>query len=153
MTWSYNTALTAPKDQVRLLIGDTDTSDQLLQDEEIAFVLANESSVSLASAVCCELLAAKFARQVNTQNGALRVSAQKRHDNFLKIADRLRRGGAGTLPGDSLNILATPFAGGLSKSGLDSLAADDDLVQPSFYVGQDDYPQGDALPEDLSRGD
>ena len=37
MAWTYSTALTADKDKVRFLIQDTDTDDQLLADEEIAY--------------------------------------------------------------------------------------------------------------------
>jgi hypothetical protein len=138
MAWTY-TPVSTSKDKVRLLTGDTDTTDQLLQDEEIAYVLGVQASISLASAACCDLIAAKFARQVNTQNGALRVSAVKRYDHYIDLAKRLRAGGAGDIPGDSTVMLAEGFAGGLTVSGKENLAADTDAVQPSFRVGQDDY--------------
>ena len=52
MTWSFSEASlsTSEKDQVRLLIGDTDTSDQLISDEAITFYLSQRSNVNLAAA-------------------------------------------------------------------------------------------------------
>ena len=54
MTWTYNLALTADKDKVRLLVEDTDTDDQLAQDEEINFLLieAGGSIYRAAAAIC-----------------------------------------------------------------------------------------------------
>ena len=67
MTWSFDDSALASskKDQVRLMIGDTDTTDQLVSNEAIEFYLtARGESVALASADCCDIIAAKFSREV-----------------------------------------------------------------------------------------
>jgi hypothetical protein len=52
MTWTYTITdlSTSQKDQVRLLIGDTVQTDHQLQDEEIAYLLTQRSSVYGAAA-------------------------------------------------------------------------------------------------------
>lgn len=140
MTWTYSTSsLGLAKNQVRLIIGDTSTSDQQLADEEISYVLGVQSTVTYAAASCCELIAAKYARKVNTQNGALRVSAAAQHEHYLKLAERLRAGGPGTIPGAEGGVLlADMYVGGALVSEKSSLESDNDNVEPSFSLGMDD---------------
>ena len=68
MTWSYdNTVLsTSNKDAVRLIIGDTDTADQLLADEEIDYYLTKHGVVLRAASESARAVAAKFARTTRT---------------------------------------------------------------------------------------
>lgn len=150
MTWTYNAAALSTSDRakVRLMIGDTDSSRQQLQDEEIDYVLTQETSPTLAAAACCDLLAAKYAYLVNTENSELRVSAAARFKHYQDLADRLREGGAGTIPLDGSLTLADMYVGGASRSDKQALAENSDIVQPSFSIGQDDFPtnpQSDAL--------
>jgi hypothetical protein len=67
MTWSYNTALTADKDKVRTFIGDTNTSEQLISDEEITFFLTQSDNIYGAAARACRAIAAKYARLTDTE--------------------------------------------------------------------------------------
>lgn len=142
MTWSYNNAglANSAKDRVRLLIGDTDDSRQQLQDEEIAYVLTQQTSTTLAAAACADLLCAKYAFLVNTENGSLRLSAAARHKHYQDLADRLRAGGAGEIPGDATVHDARIYVGGTSISDKDNILGDSDTVQPAFRLGQDDHP-------------
>lgn len=65
MTWTYDTALTATKDQVRLLIGDTVITRPQLQDEEIAFLVTRFGTDSSRVAVAaCDVLIARYAGSV-----------------------------------------------------------------------------------------
>jgi hypothetical protein len=143
LTWSYNNAglANSAKDRVRLLIGDTDDSRQQLQDEEIAYVLTQQTSTTLAAAACCDLLVAKYAFLVNTENGSLRLSAAARHKHYENLADRLRAGGAGEVPGDATVHAAEMYVGGSSVASKDDFGADSDFVQPPFRLGQDDHPE------------
>lgn len=148
MTWTYNAASLSASDlyKVRLAIGDTDSTRQQLQDEEIQFVLDTETIVTLAAAACCDMLAAKYGFQVNTENSELRVSAAARHKHYLELADRLRRF-PGDIPGGTGGgtYEASAYAGGTSVAAKEDLEADTDLVPSSFSVGQDDNPDaGDA---------
>lgn len=151
MTWTYTpgwlsvSGATGLMTQVRLLVGDTDTNDQQLQDEEIYWVLTAASFPTLAGAACCDLLAGKYARQVNTENSALRVSAADRHKHYAALAKTLRSYGPGTLPGgDGFgSILGGIDAGGTQAADNEALADDSNNVLPPFAVGQDDYPGTD----------
>lgn len=142
MTFSYNSAslATSSKNRVRLLIGDTDDTRQQLQDEEISYVLTQQTSVTLAAAACCDILAAKYAFFVNTENGSLRVSAAARHKHYMDLADRLRAGGAGEIPGDATVHDARIYVGGTSQSTKNTITDDTDAVVAPFRIGQDDHP-------------
>lgn len=154
MTWTYNAASLSLSDmyKVRFLIGDTDSARQQLQDEEIEWVLEEQTVVTYAAASCAEMLAAKYAFLVNTENSELRISAAARHKHYLDLAERLRAH-AGNLPGGdgSAVPLATAYAGGIYKSEKDALDDNTDLVRPAFALAQDDHPEGsDQSPRDSS---
>lgn len=148
MTWTYipqlltSTATVATMMKVRLIIGDTDTSRQQLQDEEIYFVLSAQPVVNYAAADCADLLSAKYAFQVNTENSLLRISAAARHKHYSDLAKRLRNAGPGETPGGegAGSVLATGYAGGVSDTANETLRNDDDNVLPPVSVGQDDFP-------------
>jgi len=132
MTWTY-VAPTTDRDKVRFLSGDNDTTDQLVTDEEIAYILTVRTNLHLAAADACEAIAAKWARKADTSNGALSVSASQRAAAYHVQAQELRA---------RANGLGAPtwFAGGQTVSGKDTLTNDSDAVQPAFRVGQDDLP-------------
>ena len=147
MTWTYSLSLlgtsgvTAQMHRVRLLVGDTDSTRQQLQDEEIYFTLGQQSITNYAAADCADLLAAKYVFQVNTENSQLRVSAAARHKHYVDLAKRLRASGPGETPSGlgAGSIIAEPYAGGTSVSKNDALADNTDNVLPPFAVGQDDF--------------
>ena len=97
---------------VRLLIGDTESSDPQLQDEEILFALtANSDDAYLAAAFCCRLLASKYARLVTTTlDGALSANYSDRHKQYNMMASSLAEQAKKT-SGTSLGV----GAGGISK--------------------------------------
>jgi hypothetical protein len=64
MTCSYDNTLPTEKDQVRFLIQDTDCTNNIFEDEEIAWTLTQEANVYMAAA--CMLDTA-----VNKSTGAL----------------------------------------------------------------------------------
>lgn len=93
MAWTYGGDPSANnRDKVRFLIGDTDSTNELLQDAEITF-LFNEwnSNAYLAAAHACDSLAAKFAGKADNSKsvGDLSISTQ-----FGQQADRYRSLGA-----------------------------------------------------------
>lgn len=143
MTWSYNTSSVASSSlyKCRLLVGDVETSRQQLQDEEINWVLSQSESVMMAAAGCCDLLAAKYLFQVNTENSELRISAEMRHKHYLAMADRYRKGGTGEVPGDGNIVASGMYVGGAVISEKQNLQTDSDLVTPVFDLGMDDNPR------------
>lgn len=133
MSWSYNSS-TLSTDftmQIRLYIGDVSSSDQLLQDEEIEYVETLTTGLNLASAECCEMIAARWGRLADVDNEGLSVKASQRHDHYMAMAKDFRKQAKG---------YATIFVGGRSKATKESRASDSDYVEPWFRRGMDDFP-------------
>ncbi len=150
MSWSYSSSsLGLSKNKVRLFIGDTDSAREQLADEEISYVLTVETSPTLAAASCCDLLAAKYSFMCNTENGALKVSAAARMQHYIDLADRLRKGGAGEIPGDAVVVAATMYVGGSSVAAKEAIYADTDNVSTPFQIGQDDHSENPQTRETL----
>jgi len=99
MAWTYSGDPTASnKDAVRFEIGDTDTNDQLLTDEEIVYALSVESRIYGAAARCCEALARKFARQADFTLGPQHVAASQRSEAFARLGRDLKSRIASSAP-------------------------------------------------------
>jgi hypothetical protein len=137
MTWTYAGDPSASTlAALRFLIGDTITGDQQLSDEEITFVSTSYTDNNLAAAELCEAIAAKYARQVDTTNGDLRLGAEKRFQHYTDLAQKYRKKG---------NKLALMWSGGRLISEKQTAAQNTTLVQPSFSRGMDDFPgNGDS---------
>lgn len=141
--WSYdNTDLDTSTasgrlNSIRLLVGDTDTLDQQLQDEEINFALGESSgNVYYAAAFCCKLLASKYARMVDTQlDGALEARYSTRIKQYNLLGSQLSNLGK-QASGKTLGV----FAGGISVADRTQHEEKTDRVKPSFTIEQFDYP-------------
>ena len=133
MTWTYSYVdLTTSLNKVRLTIGDTDSGDPLLTNEEIQFRIDNEATIWSAAASCADDIAAKFSRQVDKSVGDLRLSASQKVTQYRDLAMSIRsRKGL---------LHALPFAGGISVTGKETHEEDEDLVQPDIRRGIHDNP-------------
>ena len=68
------TGTSAKINNVRFLVGDTDSASYVLSNENIAFALAQTSDdVYLAAAICARALGAKYASQVNEKFESISV--------------------------------------------------------------------------------
>lgn len=127
MTWSYNPADigTSTKDQVRFLVGDTEQTDPLVQDEEITFSLTQRNSIYGAAAIVCRTIAAKFSRLADTVDRDLRdalsskAKAYGMRANEYEVIAKARSGGL-------------PYAGGISIADKVQQELNLDRVPPSF---------------------
>jgi hypothetical protein len=127
MAWTYDNTLPSAKDQVRYLIQDTDTAEQLAQDEEISFALSqNGQNVYGAAADCCNALSLGFARRFSF-NDKLIDDNKARAEKYAEMAKDFRAQA-------KTKRVPNIFAGGLSKSEKQARASDTDAVQPSFTV-------------------
>jgi hypothetical protein len=150
MTWTYSVddLASSAKDQVRLLVGDTLTTDQQLQDEEILYLLTTRSSVYGAAAECCRSLQAKFSRSVDQSAGGTRTMYSQLAKAYgVKAAEFEQK--AATSGGN------LPYAGGISIADKTAQEQDSDRVSPQFQIGmQDDFlpvpPAGNE--SDVSSG-
>jgi len=92
MTWTYVQPWATGCDYVRYLIQDTDTANQIFQDEELDSLLTNNSSdPRLAAAEALEALASKYARGAIVYS-VTGFSMNRTHvvDALLTRAGRLR---------------------------------------------------------------
>jgi len=134
MTWTYSGNPSASTlDQVRYLCQDTDSTEQLLQDAEVTFEIAQNPNPYLAAAACAERLSLKFGRDVTFRVGDTQVNYGERAREYRLLATQLRQRYA--------LRSAMPYAGGLSISEKQTILADTDRVEPAFHRQEpDDTP-------------
>jgi len=92
MAWTYDLTKLAEKgkDTVRFLVGDTQSDEPLVQDEEILFALTENPNVYAAAAIVAESLAAFFATQPESVKiGPISEQANYRAKNYADLAKRL----------------------------------------------------------------
>lgn len=149
MAWSYDPSnLSTTTDAgrlniVRLLIGDTITADQQMQDAEITFSLAqNGNSTYMAASWACRTLASKFARMVTTQlDGALSANYSDLMAHYQQLADTLEY--QGKTSGAALGVLA----GGITKTSVEAARADTNRIENAFRMDQFKNPPSYNTPE------
>ncbi|KKN54427.1 hypothetical protein LCGC14_0592250 [marine sediment metagenome] len=134
MTWSYDSSDpgATSKDQVRLMVGDTDTADQLLTDEEIAHFLTTYLTVGNAAVQSARAIMAQFTRQVTRAVGDLKINLSDRAKAYKELIVELTEMADAS---DPFQI----YAGGLSLADRNEDRANVDLPQPPFEVGMTDY--------------
>lgn len=92
-TWSQDPA-TSDLDAVRFHLQDTDSTDPLMSDEEIQFVIDQwvdiKGSNLWAASVCADRLAAKFAREVSVGADGVSVAVEALQQKFQTLAASLR---------------------------------------------------------------
>lgn len=126
MTFTYNsTDLSTNLAKIRRRIGDVESADPLLTDEEINAASSASSNNNLAAALCCEWIAAGFARKADKSVGPLSITLHQKYDQYIALASVLRLE-------DAYSTL--PHAGGISISEKETAEEDTDRVPPSFTV-------------------
>jgi hypothetical protein len=125
VSWSYSgNPASSDRDQVRFLIGDTNTNDQLVTNEEIDWALT-EGGPYTAAAISARAISALFARRADFEvSKDLKVSFSKQAEAYAKLAV--------TLETKASTVSPTPYAGGISVDDKDTQEADTDRVKPSF---------------------
>lgn len=138
MTWSYSGDPSASDlDEVRFHLQDTDTTDQLMSDEEIQFTIDKWVDVVgtnlWAAAICAETLAAKFAREVSVSADGVSVSVQDLQDKYDALAMSLRE----------QHKTFTGAAGSPTANGTVFDVEQDDTIRPlAFGKGMHDNIRG-----------
>ena len=141
MTFTYtDDPANNDRDAVRLLSGDTDSSEFFLSDAEVDYAISKESNITAAAARACEMIAAKMAREVALRAGAsgeLRLELQQIFEAYTQRAKELRREAIAN---------AVPYAASISTSEKNDQLDDSDRVSPFFKRNQF---KGDATTEKL----
>lgn len=95
MTWSYSgDPASSDRDAVRFLVGDVDTTVQLLTDEEIDFLLATQmplrGSTTWVAAEAAAVLSTRSAPDVNVSGDGVDVSIGDLQARWTAVAAELR---------------------------------------------------------------
>jgi len=131
MTWSYSgNPSTSDKDTVRFNVTDTDTNDQLVQDEEINYALTEYGSVSSASYYIALVIYGKFTRLYDKEKAGQVDISRKFLENYWNIVEKWKK-----IAG-ALN--AVPYCGGISKDEVCEINSNTDRVRPYFTEGMGD---------------
>jgi len=138
MAWSYDernlntTDALGRLNATRFLIGDTNEDDQQVQDEEVAFALAQaNNNTYFAGAFLCRTIAAKYSRNVDVKiSGALEEMSSQLQAHYLELAEALEYQASKT--GGVLGVKA----GGITLSAVDAVRANTNRVTPKFTKDQ-----------------
>ena len=149
MAWSYDptdldtTTASGRLNTVRLLVGDTETLDQQVQNEEIMFALSeNGDNIYYAAAWSARNIASKYSRKVNTSlDGALKADYSDLAKQYKVLADDLEY--QGKTSGAVIGVLA----GGITKSGIEAVRANTNRIEGSFRRDRFKNPPSYQTPE------
>jgi hypothetical protein len=149
MAWSYDptnldtTTAYGRLNTIRLLVGDTDTLDQQVQDEEVTFALSqNNNNVYYSAGWTARTISSQYARKVNTSlDGALKADYSDLMKHYSTLADNLEY--QGKTSGAAVGVLA----GGITKSGIEAVRANTNRVEGSFRRDRFKNPPSYQTPE------
>lgn len=127
-TWTYAGDFNVPRDVVRYLLQDTDSTNPLLTDAEIAYELgrANDDA-HLAALGGVRRLITRYAGMTDVSELDLSVKASQLFDHYTALEATL-------LADTHLAAIASavPFAGGVSVADVDTRNANRDRTVPAF---------------------
>lgn len=136
MTWTYSGDPSASdRDAVRVRVGDRDENDQLLQDEEIDYFLAQyvgDGRAALrASLDAAKAIAAHFARQSTYRIGQVSETLSRRSEAYERLSGEIEA---------ELRRLAIVSGKALSVKTADKAGQEGDatLVKPYVRRGMHD---------------
>lgn len=104
MTWTYTgNPASSDRDAVRFLVADTDSTDPLISDEEIAYLLDLYTEAPHAAVGAARAIAAKFSRESdqarNIGDLSLSESLSQKSTQYHHLGDHLQGLSSGiTLP-------------------------------------------------------
>lgn len=112
----------------RLLLGDTDSNDAQVQDDEVTFALSETNdNVYYAAAWLARTVAAKYSRQVTIElDGQLTAEYSDLAKQYTALADSLEY--QGTKAGSRVGVKA----GGITKADIEIARENTNRVKPTF---------------------
>lgn len=126
MSFSYDLAdLATELNRLRLEIGDTNSDDFFLHDEEIEVLQSEKTSFYRRAAACCDLICAKVAREVKMKIGHFSEDANKVYDRYRALSKKFL----------SFASIDYPWAASISVSEKETYEDDTSLVQPKIKLG------------------
>lgn len=119
---------------MRLLLGDTNTTDQAFTDADLTlFWSENGRNVYLAAAMGADMLGAIYANEQSVTIGDVSVSPGVESPTvaYANLAKRLRA--------QAYKRTVAPFAGGISRGEKTTQRGDTDRVEPAFTKDLHEY--------------
>jgi hypothetical protein len=130
-----------------MLIGDTDTGDQLLSDEEINYMISVHGTLSRAAAESARAIAAKYARNMSRSIGGLSADFAAKYRQYMELAQSLS-------VNDEVHPVS-PFLSGYRRGEKESVELDSDRESTFSRKGVHDnnrvYPSDDYGSYDYRR--
>lgn len=141
MAFTYSlTDLATPLAQIRRKIGDTNSADPILSDEEIEQVIAERpGSVSDQAVECIRNAIAKWSRDVDRSNLGMSATRSQKVQHLRDLLVEMKGQVAAT---------AAPLVGGISIARRDELRDDSDFVGAAFRRGQHSINETTGADED-----
>lgn len=145
MTFTYNAAsITTDLAKVRLMIGDKDSADPLLQDEEINYFLSLNADPTRAAALAARAIAGNFSKLADKSVESVSVKYSQKAEGYFKLANHLESQSALT------GRMAGPSATGIRISQIDAANAQSDRPAPDVQKGMFKNPD-DVSPRNMNE--
>lgn len=123
MSWTFgNDPANSRLDRIRILIGDTNPQEPLLDDEFILWLLEQSTNDYVVAAQACQAIATRFAREADITVGDLSVKFSRMAEAYREAAMQLAS------QAGSLLTVALPI---FTSSG----------QEPLFRIRQFDYKE------------
>lgn len=97
----------SPKDSLRFVLGDTDSTDMLLTDEELNYTLTKYTSEGRAAIASCKAIIAKLAKECDNKLGPAEVKASQRVSAYTVLLKELSKSCGMNAPSGTL-MMTTP---------------------------------------------
>jgi len=127
MAFTYTDPGTSSRDWIRWRVGDTDSTDPLQTDAEIAAALATYGSKFKAASAVARAIAAKFSRKADIGMDQLSISHSQKAKAYLALAGEIEAGVA--------QDAGCVGAIGISVADRDTERDDEDRPGPAFSSG------------------
>lgn len=138
MAWTYSGDPSASTlDAVRFVIGDTDTTDQLLQNAEIDYLITKHGTVRVAAAESCRAIAAKYARLMSRSIGGLSADFSAKHRQYLEMAQ--------SIMDSEESFPVSPFLSGWNSAAKEAVELQQDRETTFARKGDMDNPRANAV--------
>ena len=126
---------------IRILIQDTGTPP-LLSDSDITDILEVESNIYYAASLCCNSLAAYFAKKTRLAVDVIKIESNQKFEHYIALAkvyeNRAKQGGGA---GGSTLIGSGVILTGVSECEMASVESDTDRVESVFTMNLFDNPE------------
>ena len=135
MTFTYTgDPSVSTRDQIRFLIGDTDSTNPHFSDEELVWQFTEWGNIYDASASCAQILAGRFAHLANSTKKVgdltLTLTYEKNAEYFLHLSDHLRAMKA---------RLYAPIPVVNAQALVSTVNRNVETYNTDFYLGIDDF--------------